>query len=205
MPLNVECAINQSNGGELALKAAVTLRGRQYVYGGWPSNGGGTDCSGMVEWSYENIGVQLARTTYAQYSEYPVKKGTVEQPGDLLFISGSDAHGSLPGHVMMFVKPGQVFQAPETGETINFYNYDTSNYEFLTRPALALPKHIPGPSSEILKANKLIIATAAIAKVAKTNGWAVRNWDGKTFPLNDASSPASAILYVSESYKTKNK
>jgi hypothetical protein len=205
MPFNVQSSINQSNGGELALKAAVTLRGRPYVFGGWPANGGGTDCSGLSEWSYEDIGVTLARTTYVQYSEYPEKKGTVEQPGDLLFIAGSDAEGSLPGHVMIFVKPGQVFQAPHTGESINFYDYDTSVYEFLTRPSLALPKRIPNPSSEVLKANQLIVATTAIVKVAKANNWAIRNWDGTSFPLSDANSPATAILYCSQNYKKKNK
>lgn len=212
MPLNVQCSIDQLNGGELALKKAETLRGRPYVYGGWPANGGGTDCSGVAEWSYEQIGVTLARTTYVQYSEFSVKKGTVEKPGDLLFITGSDPIGSLPGHVMMFVKPGQVFQAPFTGETINFYNYDTSVYAFLTRPALALPKHVLPPSPEVLKRNKLITVNAEMATLAKHNGWAVRNWDGKNFPLDGTyfpqsgnKSPATAVLYVSQDYKTLNK
>lgn len=205
MPLNIQYSIDKANGGELALKEAEKLRGRPYVYGGWPTGTNGTDCSGTVDWAYLQIGVTLARTTFGQYTEYPIKKGTKLEQGDLLFILGSDpGPNNEPGHVMMFVKDGQVYQAPYTGETINFYQYDTSQYLYATRPALALPNHIVAPTAKVLSSQKYVVISEQETGTARKNGWAIRNWNGTNFPLDDPTAGPTRVLYASVHWKTKH-
>src|ERR1035437_8589726 len=109
---------NRDNAGAAALAFARELTGRPYIFGGmWPQSGG-TDCSGLVDWAYGKVGVHLARSTYGQFLEYPIADQVLYEPGDLIFIAGSDAHGSEPGHVMIYVAPGEVFQASHQGQPI---------------------------------------------------------------------------------------
>ena len=43
------------------------------------------------------------------------------QPGDLLFFVGEDTTGpSVLGHVAIYVGGGEMIQAPETGEVVQF-------------------------------------------------------------------------------------
>jgi len=142
---------NTSNSiGIAALAWARQLTGVPYKYGGtWPESGG-TDCSGLVQWAYSKVGISLPRSTYDQYLDYQLPRNEPLQPGDLLFIAGGDPQGNKPGHVMMYVSPGQVFQALETGTRIGQFAYPTAQYEYATRPALQNPKTprvpLPPPS-----------------------------------------------------------
>ena len=200
----IQHRIDQSNGGILALKEAEKLKGRPYVFGGWPTGTSGTDCSGTWQWAYQQIGVAIARTTFQQYLQYPIKKGSKLEPGDLLFIEGSDpGPNGEPGHVMGFVKDGEVYQAPYTGETINFYPYDTSQYFCATRPALALPIHVPAPSSLILSSNHLVTISEQETGTAIKNGWAIRNWNGTSFPVDNPAAGPTRVLYVNKDWKIK--
>jgi NlpC/P60 family len=203
--MSIQHYVDQSNGGQQALVEAEKLKGRPYVFGGWPVGNEGTDCSGTWEWAYLQIGVSLPRTTYAQYLVHQLPKGSKLEPGDLLFIEGSDALNGAPGHVMGFVKAGEVFQAPFTGETINFYPYDTSQYLYATRPALALPVHVAAPSQSLLTANHLERIDEQNSVIAARNGWAIRNYDGADFPLDAPSAGQSRVLYASTSWRIKNK
>jgi cell wall-associated NlpC family hydrolase len=40
------------------------------------------------------------------------------QPGDLLFIPGSDGSADSPGHVGMYLGQGLLVQAPHTGDLV---------------------------------------------------------------------------------------
>jgi hypothetical protein len=202
--MTIQHTVDQSNGGKLALAEAEKLRGRPYVFGGWPLGNSGTDCSGTWDWAYAQIGVNIGRTTFVQYQEHQIKKGSKLEPGDLLFILGSDSQNGKPGHVMGFVKDGQVFQAPFTGETINFYPYNTSDYLYVTRPALALPIHVPAPSKLILSSNHLVVISEQETGTAVKNGYAVRNWNGSSFPLDDPTAGPTRVLYTNSDWKKKH-
>ena len=133
----------RKNSGTFALHAAYELNGKPYIFGGeWPKSGG-TDCSGLVQFAYSKVGIELPRTTYEQYKLYRIGPNVKSKPGDLLFIAGADPLGTEPGHVMMFVAPGvihgKVFEAEMTGTKIGLYPYDTEVYEYRTRPALFYP------------------------------------------------------------------
>src|ERR1035437_8315581 len=147
--------INRLTAGSMAITIARGLTGRAYVWGGtWPTSGG-TDCSGLWQFAYGRLGVHLARSTYGQYLQFQIPNSWPSQPGDLLFIAGSDAVGAAPGHVMGYVSPGEVFQAEYSGgPPIGQFPYNTNVFEYRTRPALALPQP-RGPKTNLPSALKL--------------------------------------------------
>ena len=198
---------NRNNAGALALLAARRLTGEPYLFGGVAP--GPTDCSGLVQWAWGQVGVPLARDTYDQYIQWPIGNSVASQPGDLLFIPGSDAIGNKPGHVMMYVSPGQVFQAPYTGQVIGQTPYDTSQFEFRTRPALALPLPpipTPEPSQAVLAAHGLMLVNGPQAKEALKNNWPLYVWN--TLGFTDASTlgplPVGTHEYASIHWASKN-
>jgi peptidoglycan DL-endopeptidase CwlO len=100
-------------GGGGAVAAAETQLGVPYVWGG-ESPGQGFDCSGLVQWAWRQAGVDLPRTSGAQFgATTPVSVADLE-PGDLLFYGpdGSD-------HVAMYIGGGMMIEAPETGEVVH--------------------------------------------------------------------------------------
>ena len=147
------------------------------------------DCSGLVQWAYQQVGVTLTRTTYTEYTTDPINnKGIANEPGDLLFIPGSDAIGVLPGHVMMYVSPGQVFQAEQTGTKIGQFSYPTDQWEYRSRPALSLPfapaAPLPPPPDrspwerqrprkKLAQTNLVPMKNVAQATQAMNNGWVI--------------------------------
>ena len=72
------------------VNSARKLIGKWYVYGGnYPPLGkdSGTDCSGLMQWAYNDNGIKISRTTYTQIKEgTEVSEGNLK-PGDLIFPS----------------------------------------------------------------------------------------------------------------------
>ncbi|MER5751174.1 NlpC/P60 family protein [Streptomyces sp. NPDC002088] len=95
-----------------AVAAARSVLGRPYV---WGANGpGGFDCSGLMQWSYAQAGVQLPRTSQAQrFAGHQVPLSQA-RPGDLV-VYRSDA-----SHVGMYVGNGQVIHAPYPGAPVRY-------------------------------------------------------------------------------------
>ena len=70
--------------GRIALQIAQELIGKPYVWGGESPDG--IDCSGLVRYSYQRLGVELPRTSFEQFqSAWPVELSEA-QAGDLLFF-----------------------------------------------------------------------------------------------------------------------
>ena len=198
----------RDEGGALALAHARLLTGKPYVFGGtWPQSGG-TDCSGLTQFAWGGVGVALARTTYVQYTEYQIPTTTPREVGDLIFIPGSDPIGDEPGHVMIYVAPGEVFEAPYTGVDIGPYPYDTSVASYLTRPSLALPVRPvnvePGsqqPGSALLEACGLVKLVGAVeSALAQRNGWTIFYFgvDRKFYPFIPNMPPT--LQYTNTDY-----
>jgi cell wall-associated NlpC family hydrolase len=101
-----------------AIGFALAQLGKPYVWGGiGPSS---YDCSGLVMAAYQAAGISLPRTTYQQvYAGQPVYDPASLEPGDLIFIEGSDpGPGGAPGHVGMYIAKGWVIDAPYTGRDV---------------------------------------------------------------------------------------
>ncbi|ABW16609.1 NLP/P60 protein [Parafrankia sp. EAN1pec] len=83
--------------------------GKPYVWGA--TGPGAWDCSSLVQAAYRTIGISLPRVTTDQLAFGPRVSGVDPQPGDLLFIPGSDGTALAPGHVGMYIGNGQVIAA----------------------------------------------------------------------------------------------
>jgi hypothetical protein len=147
--------------------------------------------------AYAHVGITIPRTTYEQCKVYILAKGAKLEAGDLLFIAGSDGTAAEPGHVMIFMEDGWVFQAPFTGEPVGRYAYDTTQYIVATRPALALvpaPVVSPPPTQAELDAHHMVhLPDAAAADLARKNGWAIRYWIHERFLTAPPGYPTAGL------------
>jgi len=96
-----------SGAGEIAVQAALTRVGDPYVWGaGGPS---AFDCSGLVMWSFQQAGIFLPHSSYAQAAGgQPVSVDDM-QPGDVITYY-SDA-----SHVGMYIGGGMMIHASTFG------------------------------------------------------------------------------------------
>lgn len=103
---------------DVALDAARTKIGADYVWGAsGPSN---FDCSGLVQWAYEQAGIELPRTSFEQsHVGKPIAYQDL-QAGDLVIQNGG-------GHVAMYAGDGNILQAPTAGQTVSYAHLDPSS------------------------------------------------------------------------------
>jgi peptidoglycan DL-endopeptidase CwlO len=95
--------------GAQALRFALAKLGDEYV---WGAAGPSTfDCSGLVMWAYEHVGISLAHFTGDQWNEGQHIPMSELQPGDLIFMYSLD-------HVGMYVGNGMMVDAPSTGQVV---------------------------------------------------------------------------------------
>ncbi|MEH7451187.1 bifunctional lytic transglycosylase/C40 family peptidase [Gottfriedia acidiceleris] len=78
--------------------------GLPYVWGGRTPASGGFDCSGLLEYAFAQIGIDLYGTAESQYNKtIPVPEDQI-MPGDLVFFS---TYKRGPSHVGMYVGDGE--------------------------------------------------------------------------------------------------
>jgi len=96
--------------GAQALQAAISKLGDPYVWGAaGPSE---FDCSGLVMWAYQQVGISLPHFTVSQYnSGVHVSRSDLE-PGDLVFFFPNISH------VGMYIGNGMMIDAPNSGEDV---------------------------------------------------------------------------------------
>ena len=98
-------------GAAGAVQAAESQIGVPYVWGG--DTPAGFDCSGLVQWSYAQVGISLPHYSGAQYDDTTHIPLADIEPGDLLFYGpGGDEH------VAMYVGGGSMIEAPYTGASV---------------------------------------------------------------------------------------
>jgi cell wall-associated NlpC family hydrolase len=104
--------------GQRAANVALKAVGVPYRWGG-ASPSSGFDCSGLVYWAYEHVGVELPHSSYALAGiGRPVKH---LRPGDLLFFYGY-------GHVGIYIGHGRMVHAPHSGSRVQIVKLGRSNY-----------------------------------------------------------------------------
>ncbi|MFJ7733269.1 NlpC/P60 family protein [Lysinibacillus sp. NPDC097231] len=103
-----------------AISTAKQFLGRSYVWGGSnPSTG--FDCSGLVQWSYNQAGVSLPRTASQQYLATQRISASEASVGDLVFFS----YGSGVAHVGIYLGNNTMIDAQNNGvviESLDWWN-----------------------------------------------------------------------------------
>jgi cell wall-associated NlpC family hydrolase len=97
----------------LAMQIAKQQLGKPYVWGA-SSPGTGFDCSGLIEYAFEQAGIPTPGRLTTQTMMHvgrAVPSLTQAKPGDWLITHNG-------GHVVMYMGNGQVIAAPHTGEVV---------------------------------------------------------------------------------------
>ena len=121
LPAGYALPVGTPAGVVRAVTFAIGQIGKPYVFG---STGPDSwDCSSLVQAAYAAAGVTLPRTTFEQVGVgAAVYDPAALQPGDLVFIAGSDGTDTAPGHVGIYLGTvngvGYVLHAPYTGTTV---------------------------------------------------------------------------------------
>ena len=99
-----------TNVGTTALRAALTQRGKPYVWGA--AGPDSYDCSGLVMWAFAQEGISLPHYTGSQWnSGMHVSRDDLE-PGDLVFFFPDISH------VGIYLGNGLMVDAPSTGQDV---------------------------------------------------------------------------------------
>jgi cell wall-associated NlpC family hydrolase len=115
-----------------AVAAAKTRLGMPYIFG---AEGPDTfDCSGLVQWAYNQAGLKLPRTARPQYRATRVIPFGSLAPGDLLFWANDTTNWDTIHHVAMYVGNGYMIAAPQPGEVVKIQRIYLDGYFASTRP-----------------------------------------------------------------------
>jgi cell wall-associated NlpC family hydrolase len=109
---------------------ALSQLGRQYVWGGGngrgpstgipdglgsPLNRVGFDCSGLMLFAFNGVGVSLPRVSRNQYNAGRKVPISDLRPGDMVFFKNG---GAPIHHVALYIGNGQMVEAPYTGARV---------------------------------------------------------------------------------------
>jgi cell wall-associated NlpC family hydrolase len=111
-----------SVGNEIAMRAISQL-GKPYVWGGADLEG--FDCSGLVRFIYDQVGIPVPRTAAEQFSAAKPIELAGLKPGDLLFFR---TQGRRISHVAIYTGEGRFIHAPRTGSPVEFRMLDDEYY-----------------------------------------------------------------------------
>jgi len=104
-----------------AISFAEQQVGKPYQWGGTGPDA--FDCSGLVMMAYRAAGIDIERTSEAQWASEQRVPASQVQPGDLVFFAGSDGTTTDPGHVGLVIGNGKMIEAYATGFPIRVASY----------------------------------------------------------------------------------
>ena len=107
-----------------AVNFAEAQIGKPYLWGGTGPTA--FDCSGLVMMAYRTAGVDIARTSQAQWKTLPHVPASQVVPGDLVFFAGSDGTPTAPGHVGLVISKNTMIEAYATGTPIRVSTFGTA-------------------------------------------------------------------------------
>ncbi|MGH4051719.1 MAG: SH3 domain-containing protein [Clostridium sp.] len=118
---------NATKSIDSLIAQANSFLGTPYLWGGTtPAKfnnagkyvSGGFDCSGLVQYIYKNIGINLPRVTMDQINMgVSIRKNNL-QKGDLLFFSTNPSDPYQASHVGIYIGNNRFIQSPKTGYNI---------------------------------------------------------------------------------------
>ena len=110
--------------GEKIVGIAATLLGTPYRFGG-DSPKRGFDCSGLVFYSFEQVGVKVPRTAADQRKAAERVQRANLEPGDLVFFRSSKGRVD---HVGIYAGDGRFIHAPNSGKVVSYAYLDDPYY-----------------------------------------------------------------------------
>lgn len=117
--------------GAQAVALAQAQVGTPYVFGGEAP--GGFDCSGLIQWTYRQLGVELPRKSTDQGRSGTPVTAADAQPGDLVYF---DRPGSVD-HIGIYAGGGKWVVAPHTGDVVKVQDVDLSTATSIRRVTTA--------------------------------------------------------------------
>jgi cell wall-associated NlpC family hydrolase len=106
-----------------AVNYAEGQLGKPYLFGG--TGPAAFDCSGLVMMAYRAAGVNIPRTSQAQWIALPKVPASQVVPGDLVFFAGSDGTPTAPGHVGLVIGKNTMIEAYATGTPVRVSTFGT--------------------------------------------------------------------------------
>jgi peptidoglycan DL-endopeptidase CwlO len=101
---------------DTVLEAAMSRKGMPYV---WGANGPNAfDCSGLVQWSFAQAGIEMPRVAADQARSGPAVPVSQLEPGDLLFYHTDPTAPDYISHVAIYLGNGWMIQAPAPGQDV---------------------------------------------------------------------------------------
>lgn len=98
------------------VEVARSMLGTPYRYGG-DSPRNGFDCSGLVQYTYQQAGLDIPRTTGQQYRSVQHIPSRFLRPGDLIFFSTK--YNRFVSHVGIYLGDNRFIHAPSSGKTVS--------------------------------------------------------------------------------------
>lgn len=108
-------SIGGSGAAITAVNAALSKQGSPYVYGAKGPDE--FDCSGLVQWSYEQAGIDLPASTRTQINEGKSVSSSQLKPGDVIFYYSSASHNAI------YIGNGKAVHAPTEGQDVKVDGY----------------------------------------------------------------------------------
>ncbi len=112
---------------ERIIANAETQLGVPYVWGGTTPDVG-FDCSGLLQWAFQEEGVSIPRVTHDQWNAGERVEWDDLERGDLLFWRSDPTAPDYISHVAIYLGDGQMLEAPRTGLDVRVTPVRTANY-----------------------------------------------------------------------------
>jgi cell wall-associated NlpC family hydrolase len=112
--------------GERAVRIASHQRGKPYVWGAAGPHA--FDCSGLVKYVYDKLGVHLPHHAATQYTRTRHVSHHAERPGDLIFFALAGGGTRAIDHVGIYSGHHAMWVARHTGTTITREHIWTHRY-----------------------------------------------------------------------------
>jgi cell wall-associated NlpC family hydrolase len=181
-----------SASGAQAVALAQSQVGTPYVFGG--ERPGGFDCSGLVQWTYRQLGVELPRVA-SQQGKAGVEVSAAEaQPGDLVYF---DRQGPVD-HIGIYAGNSTWVVAPHTGDVVKVQEVDLSRATSIRRVTTTTTSATVGDWAAALppqgRAFAPVIAQAAAAEGVDPALLSAVAWTESGFRSGAASSAGAQGL-----------